>query len=67
MTDLRPIVVDEVAAASFVGMSVSSLQKSRVRGDGPRFAKLGSRVRYRVQDLEQYVADRVVTSTSEAA
>lgn len=67
MSDLRPIVVDEVAAASFVGISVSSLQKLRVRGGGPAYAKLGARVRYRVSDLENYVAERVIACTSAAA
>ena len=62
-----PIAVDETAAADITGISVSSLQKMRVRGDGPPFAKLGNRVRYRVSDLESYIADRVVHSTSQAA
>lgn len=67
MTDIRPIAVDEVVAATITGISVSSLQKMRVRGDGPPYAKLGSRVRYRVSDLETYVANSVIRSTSEAA
>jgi len=65
MSDLKPIAVDEMIAASITGISVSSLQKMRVRGDGPPYAKLSNRVRYRLSDLEKYVADRVVTSTSQ--
>lgn len=65
MTDIQPIVVDEIAASNFIGISVSSLQKMRVRGDGPVYAKLGNRVRYRVTDLVDYVSARVIASTSE--
>jgi len=60
-----PIVVDEHRAAELTGISVSSLRKLRITGGGPRFAKLGNRVRYRVCDLETYIEDRVVSSTSE--
>jgi predicted DNA-binding transcriptional regulator AlpA len=65
MENITPIAVDENAAAIITGISVSSLRKLRVTGGGPKFAKLGQRVRYRVADLEDYVAQRVVSSTSE--
>lgn len=61
------IAVDERAASALIGVPVSSLQKMRMRGDGPPFAKIGQRVRYRPCDLQAYVAGRVVVSTSEAA
>lgn len=64
MTNLQPIAVDEVAAASITGISVSSLQKMRVKGDGPAYAKLGNRVRYRVSDLDAYIAQRIVANTA---
>lgn len=64
---LAPIAVDEMSAASITGISVSSLQKMRVRGDGPAYAKIGNRVRYRILDLEAFVARSVVNSTSQAA
>jgi len=67
VTAHRPIVVDEVGASGIIGVSVSSLQKMRVRGDGPVFCKIGNRVRYRLSDLEKFVADRLVSSTSEGA
>ena len=65
MTQHRPIVVDEVGASDIIGVSRSSLQKMRVYGNGPIFVKIGNRVRYRVSDLEKFLADRVVSSTSE--
>lgn len=64
MANLQPIVVNEVGAASITGISVSSLQKMRVRGDGPIYAKLGNRVRYRLSDLETYIAERIVANTA---
>lgn len=65
MENVRPIAVDEFQAATITGISVSSLRKMRVTGGGPQYAKIGQRVRYRVTDLEQYVAERLVTSTSD--
>ena len=70
MTELpvhKPILVDEVGAATLTHISVSSLQKMRVRGDGPVYAKIGNRVRYRIADLETFVTSKLVRSTSEAA
>lgn len=67
MTHLNPIAVDELAASAATGISVSSLQKMRGRGDGPAYAKIGNRVRYRLADLEAFVANSIVHSTSEAA
>jgi hypothetical protein len=67
LSEITPIVVDENGASAFIDVSVSSLQKMRVDGTGPAFAKIGNRVRYRVADLEAYVAERLVRSTSETA
>lgn len=60
-----PEVLTEIEAAPRVGLAVSTLQKLRVTGGGPRFLKLGRSVRYRSQDLEEFLAGRVVSSTSE--
>lgn len=54
-------------AARFLNLSASSLAKSRVRGDGPAFVKLGAAVRYRRADLEAFIAAGVRRSTSEPA
>ena len=63
---MKPLL-DEEAAALLVGMTVSTLQKKRVAGNGPRYVKMGRIVRYRPDDLESFVAERVVTSTSHKA
>lgn len=61
---MQPLI-DERGAAKHLGLSTRTLQRLRVTGDGPAFAKLGASVRYRVADLETWVASRVVGSTSE--
>ena len=63
---MKPLL-DEEAAALLVGMTVSTLQKKRVTGNGPPYVKMGRSVRYRPDDLESFVAERVVTSTSHKA
>lgn len=52
-------------AAEHLGWRPNTLEKLRVRGEGPPFVKLGRSVRYRACDIEAYVAARVVNSTSE--
>ena len=52
-------------AAALVGLSRSSLNKMRVYGSGPIFAKLGRSVRYRRNDLDSWVAGRLIGSTSD--
>jgi len=52
-------------AAERIGLSVSTLEKLRVYGGGPKFLRLGRAVRYRQTDLESWMAARVVGSTSE--
>lgn len=61
-------MLDVKSAARRVGLSKSTLDKMRVFGGGPRFAKLGSRrVAYDIADLDAWVAERLRNSTSEAA
>ncbi len=59
-------LMTEAAAAEFLGMSIRTMQAWRVRGGGPRFAKLSKAVRYRPADLETFVAENMAASTSEA-
>lgn len=60
-----PLAVSTEEAAALTGISASSLEKMRVRGDGPPYAKIDKRVRYMVDDLRAFVASRRVASTSE--
>jgi predicted DNA-binding transcriptional regulator AlpA len=56
------------AAAEYVGLSDSTLEKFRLTGEGPQFVRIGVRaVGYRIEDLEAWLAKRVRRSTSEGA
>jgi predicted DNA-binding transcriptional regulator AlpA len=52
-------------AATVLGLSVSWLAKARLRGDGPRFVKIGHAVRYPLSYLRDYIRSRTRSSTSE--
>lgn len=52
-------------AAERLKLSESYLEKARIRGDGPRFVRLGRSIRYRAEDIEAWVASRAAGSTSE--
>lgn len=53
--------------ADWMGISPSTLAKSRVRGDGPPFIKIGHSVRYDRADVKAWLASRKRSSTSQAA
>ncbi|CAG1008875.1 hypothetical protein MYXO_03787 [Myxococcaceae bacterium] len=53
-------------AAERLGVSVRTLQKWRLQGDGPRFVKLGQAVRSGGQDLEAHMESSRRRSTSES-
>jgi hypothetical protein len=57
---------NENQAATFLGVSVRTLQAWRVRGGGPKFAKLGRAVRYQRRTLIDFALAHTVRSTSEA-
>lgn len=64
--ETRDPLLDEEETAEYLGLSPRTLQGFRVRGGGPDYVKLGSRaVRYRLSDLEEYIEDRIQSSTSE--
>jgi predicted DNA-binding transcriptional regulator AlpA len=51
-------------AAPVLGLSVSWMAKARLRGDGPRYVKVGRSVRYPLSYLRDYIRSRTRTSTS---
>jgi excisionase family DNA binding protein len=53
-------------AACLLRLSERTLERLRVTGAGPVYVKAGRLVRYREADLEEWIASRVVGSTSEA-
>jgi hypothetical protein len=48
-------VVNEHDAAAYVGLAVQSLRNRRFRGEQPPFFKIGRSVRYRIEDLEEFL------------
>ena len=52
-------------AASYIGLSKSTLEKYRVTGGGPVYASLGRIVIYDFDDLDIWVEARKRTSTSD--
>ena len=59
-------LIDEEAAADFLGLTKRTMQSKRQRGDGPRFVRLSSRcIRYRRVDLREHTEKRLRTSTSD--
>jgi predicted DNA-binding transcriptional regulator AlpA len=64
--DQMRTLLKEQEAADVLGLSQTFLQKRRREGGGPKFVRLSSRaVRYRPEDLQAWVADRLRTSTSD--
>ena len=62
----RKLLLTEAEAAELIGFTPRFLQERRFRGGGPRFVAVSARaVRYRPQDLEEWAAERLRTSTSD--
>lgn len=64
---MTTLTVDTEGASRHIGLAVSTLEKLRVSGGGPRYCKLNRKVVYRVSDLEEYLAERVRENTSQRA
>lgn len=55
-------------ASAYTGLAAKTLETLRTRGGGPRFVRYGRKaVRYLKADLDAFVAERTISSTSEAA
>lgn len=52
-------------AAAYLKLSPHTLNKKRVTGGGPKFRKLGSRVVYAIDDLENWIEARACDTTSD--
>jgi len=60
-----PAALTTEAAATYLGLAESTLEKARVHGTGPKYVKLGRAVRYRIRDLDEWLEARTMNSTSE--
>jgi hypothetical protein len=59
-----PHFIDTRGAAQFLGVSASFLNKARLTGGGPAYAKFGAHVRYTVPSLLAWAESHTRTSTS---
>ena len=58
-------IFDTSRAAQYLGLAKSTVEKMRVYGGGPRFLKLNRSVRYRAEDLDEWLRANIVNNTSE--
>lgn len=54
-------------AAATLGRKPQTMARWRCEGFGPKFVRVGGRIAYRVDDLEAWIASRVVSSTAQRA
>lgn len=54
-------------AATYLAISRATLEALRVKGGGPRYAKLGRLVRYRRSSLDEWLASMEQRHTAEGA
>jgi predicted DNA-binding transcriptional regulator AlpA len=55
------VLLRDQEAAAHIGKSPSWLQHSRTTGDGPPYLKIGHSVRYRSEDLDEWLARQIRT------
>jgi hypothetical protein len=66
-TNINPDFFDVKGASAYLGgtVSKSTLDKMRIRGDGPQYLKVGQKVIYTKQHLDRFIAKRTQTSTAQ--
>lgn len=60
------ILLDTEQVARMIGSTPQFLEKLRADGNGPVFLKLGRLVRFRRSDVEKWLSDCAVRSTTQA-
>jgi predicted DNA-binding transcriptional regulator AlpA len=50
--------VDRAEAAALIGICTTTLDAMAANGSGPRFFRVGRRVKYRVSDVESWMAEQ---------
>ena len=58
-------LLDQKQVAQMIGVSIGTLERHRVAGTGPRWARLGRLVRYRQVDVLEWIEANLRRSTSE--
>ena len=63
MAKTTPMTTKE--AAMELGLKPNTLEIWRVKGNGPKYLKLNGAVRYRLEDLNEFLEGSLKNSTSE--
>ena len=63
-TEFNRRLLDVKESAEYLNLSKSTLDKWRCYGEGPKFIKMGRAIKYRMSDLDDYIASRQSSSTS---
>jgi excisionase family DNA binding protein len=63
---MQPLLTQD-EAAEYLKLSVRTMERLRVTSGGPKYLKIRNSVRYRLGDIEAWLASRIVSSTSETA
>jgi hypothetical protein len=59
------VLFNEHSASEITGFKVTTLRKRRWQGLPPRFLKVGSKVFYDSQDIQDFLEDCIRSSTSD--
>lgn len=59
--------IESIDAAPMIGVNAATLKAWRRKGIGPPYVRFGNRVRYRVCDIEAWLAAHTVTPEPLAA
>lgn len=59
-------LLDTPALAKKLGIQANTLEKWRVRGEGPVYTRVGRRIAYHPADVDAWLASRRAQSTSES-
>jgi hypothetical protein len=55
---IQKLLLSDIELAHYYGISVATLRKWRILGIGPKWIKVGSLVRYRIDDAQAYLESR---------
>ena len=62
---MSPKLINTKEAAAILGVKKNTMEGWRLRGEGPRFRKIGSLVKYTENDINAYIDAQTRQSTSQ--
>ena len=61
----EPLFINTESAARRIGLHPDTLRRLRRTGGGPRYARVGTAVRYDIRELDRWLEERSFRSTAE--